>query len=58
VQSHDRGRSSPEIGIILGAALNAVKKHVQNVCQKLGVENRTTAAVRALEALGSTKSSG
>ncbi len=47
-----QGKSSPEIGIILGAALNTVKKHVQNVFQKLGVENRTAAAVRALEVLG------
>ncbi len=47
-----QGKSSPEIGIILGAALNTVKKHIQNVFQKLGVENRTAAAVRALEVLG------
>jgi hypothetical protein len=30
----------------------AVKKHVQNVFQKLGVENRTAAALVALEVLG------
>jgi len=47
-----QGKTSAEIGIILGAALNTVKKHVQNVFQKLGVENRTAAAVRALEVLG------
>jgi DNA-binding response OmpR family regulator/DNA-binding CsgD family transcriptional regulator len=47
-----QGKTSPEIGIILGTALNTVKKHVQNVFQKLGVENRTAAAVRALEVLG------
>jgi DNA-binding response OmpR family regulator/DNA-binding CsgD family transcriptional regulator len=47
-----QGKSSPEIGVILNAALNTVKKHVQNIFQKLGVENRTAAAVRALEVLG------
>lgn len=47
-----QGKTSPEIGVILGAALNTVKKHVQNVFQKLGVENRTAAAVRALDVLG------
>jgi len=47
-----QGKSSPEIGIILGMALNTVKKHVQNIFQKLGVENRTAAAMRALEVLG------
>ena len=47
-----QGKTSPEIGIILGTALNTVKKHVQNVFQKLGVENRTAAAMRAIEVLG------
>jgi DNA-binding CsgD family transcriptional regulator len=47
-----QGKSSPEIAIILGAAANTVKKHVQNIFQKLGVENRTAAAMRALEVLG------
>lgn len=47
-----QGKSSPEIGAILGTAPNTVKKHVQNIFQKLGVENRTAAAMRALEVLG------
>lgn len=47
-----QGKSSPEIGIILGAAANTVKKHVQNIFLKLGVDNRTAAAMRALEVLG------
>jgi len=47
-----QGKTSPETAIILDAALNTVKKHVQNIFQKLGVENRTAAAVRALEVLG------
>jgi len=47
-----QGKSSPEIGVIIGTAPNTVKKHVQNLFQKLGVENRTAAAMRALEVLG------
>ena len=47
-----QGKSSPEISVILDAANNTVKKHVQNIFQKLGVENRTAAALQALEILG------
>ena len=47
-----QGKSSPEIAVILDAANNTVKKHVQNIFQKLGVENRTAAALQALEILG------
>jgi DNA-binding NarL/FixJ family response regulator len=47
-----QGKSSPEIAVILEAANNTVKKHVQNIFQKLGVENRTAAALRALEVIG------
>ena len=47
-----QGKTSPEIGVIIGTAPNTVKKHVQNLFQKLGVENRTAAAMRALEVLG------
>ena len=46
------GKSSPEIAIILEAALNTVKKHVQNILLKLGVESRLAAALRATEILG------
>ena len=46
------GKSSPEIALILDCALNTVKKHVQNVLLKLGVESRLAAALRAVEILG------
>ena len=46
------GKSSPEIAIIVEAALNTVKKHVQNILLKLGVESRLAAALRATEILG------
>jgi DNA-binding NarL/FixJ family response regulator len=46
-----QGKSNPEIGSILGAAENTVKKHLQNIFEKLGIESRNAATVRALEAL-------
>lgn len=44
-----QGKTSPEIATILDCALNTVKKHAQRIYQKLGVENRTSAALRAAE---------
>ena len=44
-----QGKTSPEIATILNSALNTVKKHAQRIYQKLGVENRTAAALRATE---------
>lgn len=38
-----QGKTNPEIAIILEMKLVTVKKHVQNVLEKLGVENRTAA---------------
>jgi DNA-binding NarL/FixJ family response regulator len=46
-----QGKNNEEIGIILGAARNTVKKHVLHLLKKLGVESRNAAAVRALEVL-------
>ena len=46
-----QGKTSPEIAIILGAALKTVKKHLQRIYEKLGVETRTAAALRASEIL-------
>ena len=45
------GKSNPEIGIILHIALRTVKKHIEHIFEKLGVENRTCAAARASEVL-------
>ena len=44
-----QGKTNPEIGIILGIQLTTVKKHLESIFLKLGVENRTTAVTRALE---------
>ena len=46
-----QGKTSPEISIILGSALKTVKKHLQRVYEKLGVETRTAAALQASEVL-------
>ncbi len=48
------GKTSPEIAIILDAAPNTIKKHVQNILPKLGVETRLAAALRAAELMGIT----
>lgn len=47
-----QGKSNGEIGAILGATENTVKKHVQHIFEKLGVDSRNAAAVIALEKLG------
>jgi len=48
-----QGKNNEEIGIILGASRNTIKKHVIRVLEKLGVETRNSAAVRAIELLTS-----
>jgi len=50
-----QGKSNEEIGIILGASRHTIKKHAIHVLQKLGVESRNAAVVRAIEALSSPK---
>jgi DNA-binding response OmpR family regulator/DNA-binding CsgD family transcriptional regulator len=46
-----QGKTSPEIVVILDSNLNTVKKHVQNMLPKLGVETRLAAALKAMELL-------
>lgn len=48
-----QGKTNSDIAIILGITESTVKKHVQEMFDKLGVETRSAAAVRALEVLGS-----
>ena len=38
------GKTSAEIGLIVGARLRTVEKHLERIYRKLGVENRTAAA--------------
>lgn len=39
------GKTNPEIAIILGISARTVEKHMEKILEKLGVENRTAAAV-------------
>jgi DNA-binding CsgD family transcriptional regulator len=43
------GKSNQDIGVILAASTGTVCKHVEHILSKLNVENRTAAAVIALE---------
>lgn len=43
------GKSNQEIAVILGLSSLTVKTHLQSILKKMKVENRTTAAARALE---------
>jgi DNA-binding NarL/FixJ family response regulator len=51
-----RGLTNPQIGAELGISRGTAKIHVQNIIAKLGVSDRTQAAVRAVE-LGSLEAS-
>jgi DNA-binding NarL/FixJ family response regulator len=46
-----QGKTNAEIGMILDASLGTVKKHMEHILPKLGVENRASAVLRAVEAL-------
>jgi DNA-binding NarL/FixJ family response regulator len=50
-----QGKSNEEIGVILGASRNTIKKHVLHLLEKLGVETRNAAAIRAIELLSVPK---
>jgi DNA-binding NarL/FixJ family response regulator len=47
-----RGKSNRDIGDILGLSPRTVNKHLETIYAKLGVENRASAAVLAIRALG------
>ena len=51
-----QGKTNPDIATILGITESTVKKHVQEIFEKLGVETRGAAAVRALEVLSAGES--
>src|SRR6476661_7232225 len=48
-----QGKTNADIATILGITESTVKKHVQEIFEKLGVETRGAATVRALEVLSS-----
>lgn len=47
-----QGKSNAEVATIVGSAESTVKKHPQNIFEKLGVDSRNACTVRALEVLG------
>jgi DNA-binding NarL/FixJ family response regulator len=53
-----QGKTNGEIATILGNSESTVKKHVLEIFQKLGVETRTAASLRALEVLSSPAAYG
>jgi DNA-binding NarL/FixJ family response regulator len=48
-----QGKTNVDIATILGVTESTIKKHVQEIFEKLGVETRGAAMVRALEILNS-----
>jgi DNA-binding NarL/FixJ family response regulator len=46
-----QGKSNADVGAILGMSEKTVKTHMGSIFQKLGLENRTAAVLRALEIL-------
>jgi DNA-binding NarL/FixJ family response regulator len=48
-----QGKTNPEIATILGNTESTVKKYVLEIFEKLSVETRTAASLRALEVLSS-----
>jgi DNA-binding NarL/FixJ family response regulator len=53
-----QGKTNSDIATILGITESTVKKHVQEMFNKLGVETRGAATVRALEVLNSPAPAG
>jgi DNA-binding NarL/FixJ family response regulator len=53
-----QGKSNLDIAAILGTTENTVKKHLQNLFEKLGVDSRNAATVVALGALSGARGNG
>ncbi|HEY0791916.1 MAG TPA: response regulator transcription factor [Chthoniobacterales bacterium] len=53
-----QGKTNGEVAAILGNSESTVKKHVLEIFDKLGVETRTAASLRALEVLSSPAARG
>src|SRR6266446_7708355 len=51
-----QGKTNSDIATILGITESTIKKHVQEIFEKLGVETRGAATVRALEVLNAPES--
>jgi len=46
-----QGKSNGDIATILGCAGNTIKVHLARVFEKLGIENRNAASMKAIEVL-------
>jgi DNA-binding NarL/FixJ family response regulator len=53
-----QGKTNSDIALILGISESTVKKHLLEIFEKLGVETRSAATLRALEALSSSPAPG
>jgi DNA-binding CsgD family transcriptional regulator len=47
-----QGKTNPEIGLILAVSVATVKKHVEHIFEKIGVENRSAAILRVIDFCG------
>jgi DNA-binding CsgD family transcriptional regulator len=47
-----QGKTNREVGLILTSSARTVQKHLEHVFQKLGVESRTAAILRAWQCAG------
>ena len=50
-----QGKSNGDIATICGISLGTVKKHTNHIFEKIGVEGRTAATLRALEVLAESR---
>ncbi len=46
-----QGKSNADIAIILGCAENTIKVHIARIFEKLGIENRNAASLKAIDVL-------
>lgn len=53
-----QGKSNYEVSVILGVTVATVKKHLENIFTKLGVDSRNAATFRALETLSGMRGRG
>ncbi len=49
-----QGKANPEIALIVGCSAATVKKHALHIFEKMGVEGRANAMLRALEVLSAS----
>ena len=53
-----QGKANAEIGLILNNSESTVKKHMEHILEKLGVESRGAAGLRAIEVLSRASDTG